>query len=124
MRFEPVIGSLARVAINDFELAGYVIPKGDIVAPALITALRDPAVYVDPDRFDIGRSDHRRLHPVFGAGPHRCLGEALAYAELEEAVSILAERSPNLELVGLQPGLRGLGAVRGLDGASGMIVRF
>jgi cytochrome P450 len=124
MRFEPVIGSLARVAVDDVELEGFTIPKGSIVAPALITALRDPAVHADPDRFDIGRTDHVRLHPIFGAGPHRCLGEALAYAELEEAIVVLAGRAPELELVGDQPRLRGLGAVRGLEGAEAMTVCF
>ncbi|NJO37814.1 MAG: cytochrome P450, partial [Rhizobiales bacterium] len=67
MRFEPVIGSLAQVAVDDFELDGFAVAKGTILAPTLITALRDPEVYDDPDRFDIGRGDHPRLQPIFGA---------------------------------------------------------
>ena len=124
MRFEPVIGSLAQVAVDDFELDGFAIGKGTVLAPSLITALRDPKVYDDPDRFDISRDDHPRQHPIFGAGPHRCLGEALAYAELEEALVVLAESSPNPELLDRQPTLRGLGAVRGLEGPSDMKMRL
>jgi len=44
--------------------------------------MRDPGQYVDPDRFNIRRTDHPRRHWVFGLGVHRCLGEILARAEL------------------------------------------
>lgn len=90
------------------------IPQGTLVAGSMLTALRDPAVYADPDRFDITRQDHPRLHPVFGGGPHRCLGEALARIELEEALGALARILPDLELDGPPARLRGYGAVRDL----------
>ena len=114
LRFDPVIGSLPRVAIREFELSGVRVPEGTVLAPLVIAALRDPAVYAEPGRFDILRDDHPRYHPVFGAGAHRCLGEALARAELEEALAVLAREAPGSELV-RAPVLRGLSGARGID---------
>ena len=84
---------------------------------ALEAALRDPDVYAAPDRFDIARTDHPRWHPIFGAGAHRCVGEALARAEMEETLATIARLAPNTELVGdfptLAPGaIRQVGAMR------------
>lgn len=114
LRFDPVVGSIPRLAIEDFEIAGVAIPKGTYLAASLLGALRDPGVYAAPETFDIARADHPKLHPVFGAGAHRCLGEALARAELEEALVVLAEEAPEAELIGAPPVLRGLGGTRGL----------
>ena len=115
LRFDPVVGSLPRVASAVFELDGVGIEPGDILAPSVIGALRDPAVYDAPDRFDIHRIDHPRYHPVFGAGAHRCLGEALARAELEEALAALATLAPGAALNGPPPILRGLSGARSID---------
>ena len=112
LRFDPVIGALIRVAAQDLVFEGVAIPEGSLVGPLVVAALRDPAVYAEPDRFDISRTDHPRWHPVFGAGEHRCLGEALARAELEEALSALCRLAPRTELSGPPPHLRGLGATR------------
>ncbi|WP_339951281.1 cytochrome P450 [uncultured Albimonas sp.] len=114
LRFDPVVGSIPRLAIADFEIAGVAVPEGTYLAASLLGALRDPAVYARPEVFDIARDDHPRLHPVFGAGAHRCLGEALARAELEEALAVLAREAPEAELVGEPPVMRGLGGTRGL----------
>jgi cytochrome P450 len=121
LRFDPVVGSLPRVTTQDCEIAGVRLKSGQMVSPSILAALRDPAVYAAPERFDITRTDHPRLHPVFGAGAHRCLGEALARAELEEALAVLARLAPEAELVGPAPTLRGLGGTRGLGP---MTVRF
>ncbi len=115
LRFDPVIGSLARITLEPREIEGYLIPKGSFIAVSMLTALRDPDVYRDPDRFDITRTDHPRLHPVFGGGPHRCLGEALARIELEEALKTLARMVPDMQLDGPPVALRGYGAVRNLS---------
>lgn len=112
LRFDPVIGSLARISTETREVDGILLPKGTFVAASMLTALRDPDVYSDPNRFDITRTDHPRLHPIFGGGPHRCLGEALARIELEESLKALARLVPDMALDGLPVKLRGYGAVR------------
>ncbi|MEM7525191.1 MAG: cytochrome P450 [Pseudomonadota bacterium] len=115
LRFDPVIGSLPRVATRDLEIGGASVPAGAVLAPVVLAALRDPEVYAAPGRFDIHRDDHPRHHPVFGAGAHRCLGEALARAELEEALATLIRLAPGAALVGPPPRLRGVSGARAID---------
>lgn len=112
LRYDPVIGSLARITTEPRVVHGFKLPAASFVAASMLTALRDPAVYADPDRFDITRDDHPRWHPVFGGGPHRCLGEALARIELEEALRALAKLAPHMTLAGPPTRMRGYGAVR------------
>ncbi|MGJ4942078.1 cytochrome P450 [Bradyrhizobium sp. HKCCYLS1011] len=112
LRYEPSVASTSRLAQEDIDLDGVKLPAGQLITFALISALRDERVYKDPDVFDIHRTDHVRLHPVFGAGPHRCLGEALARAELEEGLAALAARVPDLEMVGEPFSLRGHFGIR------------
>ncbi len=117
LRFDPVIGSLPRVALQDFVLGGVSIPKDAVITPIVPAILRDPDVYADPDSFDIHRTDHPRYHPVFGAGAHRCLGEALARAELEEALAAFASLAPDARLI-TAPNLSGVSGARSIDGMS------
>ncbi|MEX0283898.1 MAG: cytochrome P450 [Paracoccaceae bacterium] len=116
LRYDPVIGSMGRITLERREVEGVSVPEGTLISASMLTALRDPEVYADPDRFDITRQDHPRLHPVFGGGPHRCLGEALARIELEEALKALAHMTPDLKLDGEPARLRGYGAVRTVSG--------
>jgi cytochrome P450 len=118
LRFDPVVGSLGRIAVEEFELAGTRIVPGTILSPLVLTALRDPAVYADPDQFDITRTDHPRYAPGFGSGAHRCLGEALARIELEEALAAFARYWPNAQLSGPAPQMRGISGTRGISGMS------
>ncbi len=76
--------------------------------------MRDERVYADPFRFDIFRSDHPRWHPAFGTGQHRCLGEALARAELEECLAAIARLAPDTRLL-RAPVVRGLNGIRRID---------
>jgi cytochrome P450 len=77
-----------------------------------MSAMRDAAAYQDPDVFNIHRTDLPRSHPIFGAGVHRCIGEALARAELEEGLLALAERLPHMQLVGERAKLVGFDGIR------------
>jgi cytochrome P450 len=112
LRFEPSVASVARHTIEDIELDGHILPAGKFAILSTMSAMRDERVYERPDAFDIRRTDHPRLHPVFGGGPHRCLGEALARAELEEGLLVLAARLPQLHLTGDGPRLRGHSGIR------------
>ena len=71
---------LPRYALCDFELRGQQIKKGEMLMLSFGGANRDPAVFENPDVFDIDR-DAREL-VVFGGGAHYCLGANLARQEL------------------------------------------
>jgi unspecific monooxygenase len=71
---------LPRYALRDFGLRGKPIRKGQVLLLSFLGAHRDPAIFPDPDRFDV-RRDTRNL-TIFGHGPHYCLGVNLARQEL------------------------------------------
>lgn len=87
MRYDPPVLALSRLCAEDAEIGGVRIPKGDLVFGMIAAANRDPAVFPDPDRFDITRNASRHL--AFGSGPHSCIGAALTRIELEEALRAL-----------------------------------
>lgn len=115
LRYEPVVGSIPRFTLEDIEVDGYVVPRNNLLSLSTLSAMRDPAQYVDPDRFNIRRTDHPRRHLIFGLGVHRCLGEVLARAELEESLAALVSLLPHLELAGKPPSLQGHGGLRRID---------
>ncbi len=96
MRYDPPVKSTQRIAAQDVELAGKTIRKGERIRWIIASANRDPAVFPDPDRFDIGRQPNS--HVAFGSGIHYCLGATLARIEGQEVFRGLAERFPRLEL--------------------------
>jgi cytochrome P450 len=114
MRFEPSVASFVRVTTEDIEVGGAVLPSGQLAIMSTISAARDEEAYERPDVFDIRRTDHPRLHPIFGAGAHRCIGEALARAELEESLAALATRIPQLQL-DQGPAIKGHAGIRRVD---------
>jgi cytochrome P450 len=116
LRYEPAVGSFPRFTREDIDIDGWLVPRDRILIMSTLSAMRDPAVYPDPDKFDIGRAGSARRLPVFGAGAHRCLGEALAKAELEEGLAALAARLPDLKLVGAPPVVYGSGGIRRIQG--------
>ncbi len=91
------------------------IPEGRVVSISLVSALRDPDVYPDPDRFDIRRTGLPRWNIAFGHGAHRCLGEALARAEMEEAIATIARLAPKTRIIGKPPTITGHVAIRSID---------
>ncbi|MEV6521439.1 cytochrome P450 [Longispora sp. NPDC051575] len=99
LRLQPLStigGALPRIALEDIELAGTVIPAGSVVLPATESANHDPAVFTDPHTLDIGRADNRHLS--FGNGAHHCLGAQLARLELREALGAVLDRLPGFRL--------------------------
>jgi len=97
VRWEPPTGLLPRRNPNDTVWHGTAIPAGTPLVFALLAANRDPAVFPDPDRFDVRRRPSGTL--TFGLGVHFCLGAHLARAEMEVALKVLVERLPRLRLV-------------------------
>ncbi|MBW2426093.1 MAG: cytochrome P450 [Deltaproteobacteria bacterium] len=78
--FGSTVGGTPRVAMEDVELRGKKIEKGQSVMLSTTSANRDEAVFDDPDRFDVTRDTRDMLS--FGSGPHYCLGANLAMQEM------------------------------------------
>jgi cytochrome P450 enzyme len=87
-----------RYPLEDVELRGQSIPKGDMVMCLLGAAMHDEEVWPDAARFDIDREPAFNLS--FGRGAHFCLGAHLARAEARLAVRTLLTRYPRLRLAG------------------------
>ena len=103
LRYEPPVGTLARVTTEPLDIGGVALKRGTVLSLSILSAQRDEQVYRDPQRFDIARTDHPRWSVTFGGGPHRCLGEALARAEMEETLVALTRRLPDLRRTGNPP---------------------
>ncbi|WP_327365448.1 cytochrome P450 [Streptomyces sp. NBC_01217] len=85
-----------RFARQDIEIAGVVIPRGDMVLCSLSGANRDASYVMDDGRFDPHRNTSGHL--AFGYGIHRCIGAELARMELRSAYPALARRFPGMRL--------------------------
>lgn len=92
----PVETPFPRFVYEDVEFRGVTIPQGDMVIPVLAAANRDPAVFDDPDTFDLGR--HPNKHLGFGFGIHYCLGAPLARLEARNAIPKLLDRFASIDL--------------------------
>jgi cytochrome P450 len=97
LRFDGPIVLTGRVLHADVEFGGKTIPKDSRVWGMLAAANRDPAMFPDPDRFDVERQPNEHL--AFGGGPHYCLGGHLARLEGQIAIGRLVERFTDLALV-------------------------
>jgi len=96
MRYENPVQITYRSAIEDVEMGGRQIRKGDLVNSILGSANRDLERYTDPDRFDITRNEGRHLN--FGQGIHFCIGASLVRLEAEIAFLTILRRFPQLQL--------------------------
>lgn len=91
VRYSPSTPIIYRCAAQDFDYHGLHVEKGTFLTMCVLTAQRDPRVFENAGSFDITRVS--TVPPLlFGAGPHYCLGAALARAEMAEALSALVER--------------------------------
>ncbi len=99
LRYGSSIHNFRRTATRDTEVRGVPINEGDKVVLYYASANRDEEVFVDPHRFDVGRTPND--HVTFGGGGvHFCLGASLARAEIRATMRQLVERLPDMELVG------------------------
>jgi hypothetical protein len=99
LRLESPVQLTARIADRDVEIAGRQVPKDSFVSMILAAANRDPAVFTDPNAFDVRRPNANR-HLAFSAGRHFCLGAALARLEGEVGLRSLFDRFPQLAPAG------------------------
>jgi len=86
----------ARVASENVMIGGQQILAGEGVYPLIFAANRDPAVFPNPDSFDIHRNPQE--HVAFAYGIHQCLGQPLARLELHTVFGMLFKRLPELKL--------------------------
>lgn len=111
LRYTSPVQWTGRVAAAEIELGGRTIQPPQSVIGILGAANRDPEVFIDPDRLDLGR--HPNPHVAFGRGIHFCLGAPLAHLEAEVAMPMLLERFPRLRMAG-EPEQRPTWVLRGL----------
>jgi cytochrome P450 len=96
MRYLGAVRATVRFASEDIVYRDVVFPQGTIVSTSLAGANRDPESWEQPNQFDI-TAERGTAQMTFGAGIHFCMGAALARAELQEALPLLARRMPGLE---------------------------
>jgi len=99
LRYDPTLYVLFRQTKTAVRIGDEDIPAGSFLMPSLYAANHDPAVFSDPDRFDITRANASR-HLTFAGGQHLCLGLALARLEGTVALPRLLARLRTLELDG------------------------
>jgi cytochrome P450 len=97
LRFESPVQAVARTVAEPVELSGVMLEPADIVVSLVGAANRDPAMFENPDRFDITRKDLRLLS--FGGGIHFCLGAQLARIEAAVVFETVLRRLSEPRLV-------------------------
>ncbi len=111
MRFDSSLQIFERTATRPVEVHGTTVGEGQKIAALLGAANRDPAVFPEPERFDVGRSPNPHL--AFGAGIHFCLGAPLARVEVQAVLGALRRQLPGLRLAA-EPERRPEFVIRGL----------
>src|SRR4051812_11009549 len=110
-RFDSSLQIFERTATRPVDVHGTRLEEGQKIAALLGAANRDPAVFAEPDRFDVHR--HPNPHLGFGAGIHFCLGAPLARVEVQAVLGALRRRLPGL-LLAAEPERRPEFVIRGL----------
>ena len=98
MRLYPPAWAIGRLAMNESEIGGYVVPKKSLVLMSQFVMHRDPRYFPEPLRFDPDRwtAGSREARPQFsyfpfGGGPRRCIGEGFAWMEGILLIAALAQ---------------------------------
>ena len=95
LRHSPPVVKFRRTVMEDTEIGGQRVAKGDKIYLSYPAANRDPSVFPDPHRFDITRENAAR-HLAFGSGPHFCLGSRLARYQLQALLGQIVTRIPDI----------------------------
>lgn len=112
LRFDTPLQLFERWVLEDVDICGVHIPKGAELGLLFGSANRDPAVFTNPDHFDVARDPNP--HVTFGAGIHFCLGAALARLEAQILFETTLRRFPTLQLVS-EPQWKPGYIIRGLE---------
>ncbi|MEU9172060.1 cytochrome P450 [Streptomyces sp. NPDC048420] len=113
MRYDTPLQLFERWVLDDIEIDGTTIPRGAEIAMLFGSANHDPAVFRDPERLDLTRSDNP--HISFSAGIHYCIGAPLARIELAASMTAVLEKAPTLTLAA-DPERKPNFVIRGLEG--------
>jgi cytochrome P450 len=113
LRFDSPAQLISRTAVANFELRGKSIRAGDSLLAGLGAANRDPGIFYEPDRLDLGRSPNPHL--AFGLGTHFCPGAQLSRMEARAAIPALLRRFPRIRLGNSPPAWRATAVLRGLE---------
>lgn len=105
VRWATPVTVFQRTALADTEVGGQEIKRGQRVGLAYSAANRDPEVFADPYRFDIGRDPNPHLG-FGGGGPHYCLGANLAKMEINLMFNAIADHMPGIQPAGAPRRLR------------------
>ncbi|MEE2689263.1 MAG: cytochrome P450 [Pseudomonadota bacterium] len=119
LRYDGPVGSLARSVLEDMEIGGRKLQRGQRVYCMLNAANRDPRQFNNPDCLDITRENNR--HIAFGYGIHFCVGAPLARMESRFALAAMMKRMRAIELGNSPPIWRDSLVLRGL---SSLMIRF
>jgi cytochrome P450 len=111
LRLEGVTGTV-RVVVEDTELSGFPLRKGELIMMMMGAANRDPEAFSDPDEVDFRRRPIR--HMTFSAGPHRCLGMHLARRTMRAGIEEFHRAVPRYAVAPGTTPERVLGHVRGV----------
>jgi cytochrome P450 len=100
IRLEPSVPMIPRTAVAPIALHGIEIPAGSMILLCTAAASRDESAWHDADRFESDRFTRANTPRLlsFGAGPHNCLGAALARIAVEECVRAVLAVDPPLRL--------------------------
>ncbi len=99
IRWQSPVAHMARTALEDTELGGKKIAKGDRVAMWYLSGNRDESAIDDANEFIVDRKNPRK-HVSFGFGIHRCVGNRLGEMQLRVLWEEIMKRYDNIELAG------------------------
>ncbi|PRP90052.1 Cytochrome P450 107B1 [Enhygromyxa salina] len=123
LRFDsPAHFASTRYVAEPCEIGGMKLERGAALLPCVAAANRDPQVFDEPDRFDVGRTPNRHL--AFGLGVHFCVGAQLSRVEARLAFAALVERCPGMRLAIGHEQLRWRENSSGLRGLTALPLRL
>jgi len=99
IRYQTPVIHMRRTALEDIEIEGQKIARGDKVVVWYVSANRDEKFYGDPEVFRIDRSKPYR-HLAFGYGVHRCVGDRLAGLQIQILWEEVLNQNLKIDIVG------------------------